>query len=426
MEKNKSNQSFINAQKYIAKGLNSPFRSFEFVGGTPVFMEKGKGSKLIDVDGNKYIDYSLGWGPMILGHAPKSIQSTIKKVSKKGWCFGTPTEAETIFAKKITDIFPSMERVRLTNSGTEAVMSAIRLARGYTKKEKIIMFNGNYHGHSNDTLVHVENGNKKTTSEGVPSSILESTLVADYNDINSVTSLLSSRTDIAAILIEPVAANMGLVLPARDFLKELRKVCDEYNCLLIFDEVITGLRVSLGGAQVFYGIVPDITVLGKALAGGLPIGAFGARSEIMDILSPQGSVYTAGTFSGNPMTTNCGISTLHELSHMVAFKKLSEKTQELCEDLQLFIKENSLPAVINYVGSIFSIFFTEQNEVRSLDDVKKSDPSVFAEYFQFLLSHGIYISPSNEDVCFLSTAHTKNDIKYTKAIIKNFLISLKK
>lgn len=424
MRRDLSNKNFDVAKRYIAKGLNSPFRSFDLVGGNPIFMKKGKGSRLIDVDGNKYIDYSLAWGPMILGHSNKTVRSTIKKVSKKGWCFGTPTEAETIFAKKITEIFPSMEKVRLTNSGTEAVMGAIRLARGYTSKEKIIVFNGNYHGHSNDTLVKKSSDEAGLLSSGIPLGILQSTLVAEYNNISSVEKLLEIH-DIAAVVVEPVATNMGVVLPNEHFLNELRQLCNQKGCLLIFDEVVTGLRVSLGGAQVFYNVFPDITVLGKVLAGGMPVGAFGASKKIMDALSPDGEVYTAGTFSGNSMTSNCGITTLDLLSDAKRYNRLIKDTESFCNDIRKFIHDNKLPVVINNIGSLFSIFFTNQDRVDTYDDVGRCDFSRFKEYFQFLLERGIYISPSGEDTSFLSLAHSKRDLEYTSEVIKKFLLKLK-
>jgi len=413
--------NFEKAKMFIPHGLNSPFRSFNLVGGDPVFMASGNGSKLIDISGNTYIDYSLAWGPMILGHSNKKIQSTIKAVSEKGWCFGTPTEAETKFAQKIQTIFPSMEKIRLTNSGTEAVMSAIRLARGYKKKSKIILFDGNYHGHSNETLVSLKNDHLTVSSSGVPANVLESVLIAKYNNINSVEKLVGDNNYIAAILIEPVATNMGLVLPQNDFLKQLRELCDKNKILLIFDEVVTGLRISLGGAQEFYKVIPDITVLGKAIGGGLPVGAFGAKSQIMDILEPEGNVYTAGTFSGNPMTTYCGIATLNELSNKEVFENLIKNTKRLCEDIKEHINQHNFPVILNYSGSIFSLFFTNQNEIKDYDDVKLCDFSKFAKYFHYLLDHGIYLSPSGEDVSFLSTAHTEQDIKYTASLIKDFL-----
>ena len=415
----KSSQSFIEAKRYVAKGFNSPFRNFDSVGGVPIFMERGGGSKLFDVDGNKYIDYSLAWGPMILGHSNKRVRSVIKKTAKLGWCFGTPTIAETVFASKITKIFPSMDKVRLTNSGTEAVMAAIRLARGYTNKEKIIIFEGHYHGHGNDTLVKIQGGRKILSSTGITSGVLSTTLVARFNDVNSVEELLKNN-DVAAIVVEPVATNMGVVLPKDGFLNQLRFLCDKYQALLVFDEVVTGLRVSLGGAQSFYNVVPDITILGKVLAGGMPVGAFGGRDEIMDILSPLGNVYTAGTFSGNPMTVNCGIVTIDELSKPNVFQKLTDNTEFLCNELRGFVSKNNLPVVINNAGSIFSVFFTEGKEVSSLSDVKKCDFNKFSRFFNYLLEKGVYLSPSGEDSSFLSTEHSVRDIKKTIGLIKSF------
>lgn len=418
-------RAFSEAQDSIAGGYNSPFRSFDSVGGTPVFMESGKGSSIKDIEGKKYIDYSLGWGPMILGHAHKSTRAAVSAVSKNGWCFGTPTEAETRFAQKIREMYPSMEKIRLTNSGTEAVMGAIRLARGYTKKDKIIIFDGGYHGHSNETRAKLNSqGKAELTSTGIPQAILDSTLVARYNDIESVTKLISLNSDIAAILVEPIASNMGLVLPTDDFLKELRGICDTHGIVLIFDEVVTGFRASLGGAQGLYNIRPDVTVLGKALAGGFAVGAFGGKKEIMDKLSPTGDVYSAGTFSGNPLVTYAGIATIEELQKEGTIGQLELNTRKLCEELNEFIQKRKSPVIITHTGSMFSVFFTEQKRPRNYDDVKKCDSSIFSKYFHFLLNNGIYVSPSSEDTSFLSTAHTEKDLSRTIRVIKKFLATL--
>ncbi len=412
---------FSEAKKYIASGYNSPFRAFNLVGGYPVFMKSGKGSKIFDVNGKGYIDYSLAWGPMILGHTHPKIVSAIKNASKQGWCFGTPTEEETLFAKLIKEFFPSMELIRLTNSGTEAVMSAIRLARGYTKKEKIIIFEGCYHGHSNDTLVKIKNKQKILSSSGVLKSILKNTLIAEYNSISSVERLFNDNNDISAVLIEPIPTNMGVILPKNNFLIDLKKLCEKNSCLLIFDEVVTGFRASQGGAQKLYEVYPDITVLGKSLAGGLPVGAFGGKKEIMDCLSLDGGVYSAGTFSGNPMTVNCGIATLKELSNKKSYDSMIDNTKEFCKDIEDFIDKNRISAKINYIGTMFSIFFTNKKELSNYNDVIESDFKIFAKYFHYLLDNGIYISPSGEDTSFMSTTHSKKDIKYTKKIIKKFL-----
>lgn len=410
------------AQKYIAGGYNSPFRSFSEVGGYPIFMQSGKGSKVIDANGKTYIDYSLAWGPLILGHTHKNLINAIKKVSHNGWCFGTPTALETVFASLINKFFPSMEKIRLTNSGTEAVMSAIRLARGYTKKEKIIIFHGSYHGHNNDTLIKKQDSEKTLTASGIPRNTLKTTLIAQYNDINSVEELLEkNHGKVAAILIEPVAGNMGVVLPQENFLRKLKTACEKHGSLLIFDEVITGLRVSPGGAQSFFETAPDITILGKALAGGLSIGAFGGRSEIMEVLVPTGEVYEAGTFSGNPMTTSCGIEVLNTLSGQSKTIRLFESTAQLCNDLKNYIRENNFPVIINQIGSMFSVFFTTERQITTYSEAEKCDYKLFAKYFHFLLERGIYLSPSGMDTSFLSTAHTQADIEYTSAVIKEFL-----
>lgn len=418
-------KEYNEAKKYITGGFNSPFRSFDRVGGDPLFMVQGKGSKIFDTKGRSYIDLSLGWGPMVLGHSHKLMQSVIKEVSKNGWCFGTPTEGETLFAKKIIKLFPSMEQVRLTNSGTEAVMGAIRLARGYTGKEKIILFEGGYHGHSNDTLLTLKNGKTALVSEGVTDSVLESSLVAEFNNIDSVVELFKRYKDIAAVLIEPIPTNMGVVLPKESFLQELRALCRRKGCVLIFDEVVTGLRASLGGAQELYSMTPDITVLGKALGGGFPIGAFGARREIMEKLSPEGDVYCAGTFSGNPMSVKCGIATLDILSKPRVFQSVVEDTKKFCNNLQQFISQNRLPVVINYTGTMFTVFFTDRKQVESYKEVKQCSTEIFARYFHYLIDHGIYVSPSAEETSFFSTAHTKKDLQDIEKIIKEFFLTLK-
>ncbi len=417
-------EKFSESKKYLVGGVNSPFRTFDLVGGIPIFIKKGKGSKIISEDNNEYIDYSLAWGAIILGHSNKKIRNAIKKTSKTGWIFGTPTEVETLFAKKIKAIFPSMEKIRLTNSGTEGVMGALKVARSYTKKDKIIILEGSYHGHSNDTLVKIMNEEKILASSGIPNNILENTFIGQYNDISSIEKLFNQHSDIAAVILEPIPGNMGVVLPKNDFLQNLRELCNKNNSLLIFDEVISGLHASLGGAQELFNVKPDITVLGKAIAGGLPIGVFGGKNEIMDYLSPVGTAYVAGTFSGNAMTVNCGIATLDEISKNYA--ELNHASKVFCEELISFINKNNIPAVVNYTGSMFSIFFTQDKEISTFEDVSKCDFAIFSKFFHYLLKNGICISPSGEDTIFISTAHTKSDLQKTSKIIEEFLITLKK
>ena len=416
---NTNKELFDEALVYIPGGVNSPFRTFDLVGGYPVFMSKGSGSKVFDTESREYIDYSLGWGSVISGHANPLIQKTIKNVARTGWCFGTPTKEETLFAKKINEFFPSMEQVRLVNSGSEAIMVAIRLARGYTKKDGLVLFGGCYHGQLNDTLVKMQDNELVFTSAGIPQDVIKTTYLAEYNNITSVENILKKRKNIAGVLIEPVPGNMGVVLPEENFLKHLQKLCKSYGVLLIFDEVISGFGI-YGGAQSHYNVFPDITVLGKSLAGGLPVGAIGGSKEIMKNIAPLGNVYAAGTFSGNSMTVNAGLINMDLLNNKNAITKATNLSRGLCDSLKHFISENNLPVVINHVGQIFSFFFTSKESVRNEADVQKSNFKTFAKFYHYLLSKGIYFSPSGEDTCFVSIMHSKEDIDYTISVIKSF------
>ncbi|MBE0479210.1 glutamate-1-semialdehyde 2,1-aminomutase [Candidatus Aerophobetes bacterium] len=412
----KMNTLFEEAKKYIPGGVNSPVRAFKAVGGEPVFMEKGKGSKIYDINGREYIDYVLSWGPLILGHAHPQIVGKIKKVLDKGTSFGSPTPGETELAKLIVRAVPGIEKIRLVNSGTEATMSAIRLARGYTGRDKIVKFEGCYHGHADYLLVKAGSG--ATTlgfpdSGGVPRDFTQNTILVPYNDICAVHKVIKEHhPEIAAVIIEPVAGNMGVVLPEDDFLQKLREITAEYGILLIFDEVITGFRLSYGGAQKYFDIIPDLTCLGKIIGGGFPVGAYGGRKEIMDYLSPLGPVYQAGTLSGNPIAVWAGICTLKLLSQPGVYEKLEEKTKNLVGSLQENARKLGVNIYINQIGSMFTLFFSP-HRVYDYQSAKKSDEKKFAQYFQGMLRKGVYLPCSQYETNFLSLVHTQEDIEKT-------------
>lgn len=397
-----SKRLFSEARLYIPGGVNSPVRSFQAVGGYPIFVNHAKGSKIYSECGREFIDYCLCFGALILGHTHPRVGKELKKAVDRGASFGIPTKSETALAKLITEAIPSIEKIRLTNSGTEAVMSAIRLSRAYTGKDKIIKFEGSYHGHA-DYLFS------------------KNTLVAPYNNIKKVTELLEKhKKDIAAIIVEPVAGNMGVVLPQGTFLPRLKIIASKYNIVLIFDEVITGFRLSYGGAQGLFKIKPDLTCLGKIIGGGLPIGALGGRREIMDLLAPEGQVYQAGTFSGNPVSVTAGLTTLRLLSEYNPYHKLEKLTQKFCQRIKEIAKEYGFKIEINYIGSMFSIFFTDQ-EVTDYRSASTQNKDLFKKFYHRLLKEGIYLSPSGLETNFLSTAHTTGDIEKTlKAIERCF------
>lgn len=403
-------------------GVNSPVRAFGSVGRTPLFIEKAKGSKIYDVDGNEYIDYVCSWGPSILGHANEEVIEEVKKAVEDGLTFGAPTKKEVFLAELISEIMPSMEMIRLVSSGTEAVMSAIRTARGYTKKDMIIKFRGCYHGHSDGLLVKA--GSAALThgvpdSAGVPKSYTENTLIADYNDKDSVRELFEQYKDkIAAIIVEPVAANMGVVLPDSDFLPFLREITLEQEALLIFDEVITGFRLGLDGAQGYYNIKPDLTTLGKIVGGGMPIGAYGGRRDIMEMVSPVGPVYQAGTLSGNPIATAAGIKTIQLLQKNQNFYfELEEKAQQIANAIRESGNIKNEDIQVNQIGSLLCGFFTKR-KVTNYESAISSDTKKYADYFGRMIDSGIYIAPSQFEAMFVSAAHTKEDIERTcKAIL---------
>lgn len=415
----KSEDLFKNSMKIMPGGVNSPVRAFRAVNQNPVFIERAKGSKIYDVDGNEYIDYVCSWGPGILGHARGRVIDAVKEACNNGLTFGAPTEKEYILASLIQEFMPSMEMLRLVNSGTEAVMSAIRAARGYTGRDKIIKFAGCYHGHSDGLLVKAGSGaltQSVPDSLGVPEGYTGNTLVAEYNNIESAEKLFEKyNNQIAAVIVEPVAANMGVVPPADGFLEKLRQITKKYNSLLIFDEVITGFRLAKGGAQEYFGIVPDLTVLGKIAGGGMPLAVYGGCRDIMEIVAPLGGVYQAGTLSGNPVATTAGIETLRILKENPGiYKEIEEKTTKLKIAAQ---KAFGSSVCVNQAGSLMSIFFTEEKVTDYLTAVS-SDTAKYAKYFGFMLENGIYIAPSQFEAMFISDAHTDGDIEKTCDIIK--------
>jgi len=400
------------ARKHIPGGVNSPVRAFKSVGGIPIFVDSGKGCRIRSLEGENYIDFVCSWGPLILGHAPEEIIKSVERQLKKGTSFGMPTEGEVVLAKEIKRAFPGIDKVRLVSSGTEATMSAIRVARGYTGKRKIIKFEGCYHGHSDYLLVRAGSGALTLNlpdSAGVPDEMVKFTIVLPYNDLPSVENVVYSEKDIAAIIVEPVAGNMGVVLPEEGFLEGLRKVSEELNIVLIFDEVITGFRLARGGAQQLFGITPDMTCLGKILGGGFPIGAYGGKGEIMDYVAPEGPVYQAGTLSGNPVAVSAGIATLNALTPEL-YRELEGKTTLFVKELKKIAKDSGISVTINHIGSMFTVFFTD-GPVRNFKEAKKSDVKKYARFFHELLTHGVLFPPSQFEACFISRAHTEKDLE---------------
>lgn len=417
----RSNYLFDKAKKCIPGGVNSPVRAFNAVGGTPRFMERAEGDRLYDVDGNEYIDYVCAFGPGILGHSVPGVVEALQRMCKNGLCFGTPTGQEVQLAELISEMIPSIEVSRLVNSGTEAVMSAIRVARGFTGRDIIVKFRGCYHGHSDGLLVKAGSGAMTTSvpdSAGVPAGYTDYTKIAEYNDMAGVEKIFKENAGkIAAVIVEPVAANMGVVLPEDGFLEFLRDITKRERALLIFDEVITGFRLSSGGAQSYYGVEPDITVLGKIVGGGIPIGAYGARKEIMDMVSPVGPVYQAGTLSGNPIATTAGIETLKLLRDTPEiYRNLDKKAGRIAKRAQEAGKGR---VQVNRVGSLMTMFFTS-HPVRTYEDAAASDTESYARYFHFMLDHGVYLPPSQFEAMFVSEALTENDLEKTCECIESF------
>lgn len=418
----KSQRLFEEAKRYIPGGVNSPVRAFTAVGGTPPFIVKGRGSKIYDADNNEFIDYVCSWGPLILGHAHPMIVEALKKAVERGTSFGATTELEITLAKMVSQAMPSMEMLRFVNSGTEATMSALRLARAYTGRDKIIKFAGGYHGHADGLLVEGGSGIATLSipgSPGVPLNYTRDTLVASYNDFNSVEQYFYKFPgEIAGVIIEPVAANMGVILPQPEFLKNLHKLTQETGALLIFDEVITGFRITYGGAQSFFGIKPDLTCLGKIIGGGLPIGAYGGRREIMEMMAPAGQVYQAGTLSGNPLAMTAGIETLKILTQPGVYDQLEKKTSTMKKEISYIAEKAGIPLYISSIASLMTIFFA-RNSIIDYKSAKTSDTTLFGKFLNALLDEGVYWPPSQFEAAFISLAHNEQDILFTiKAIDK--------
>ncbi len=423
MNTQNSKQAFLQATKHIPGGVNSPVRAFKSVGGDPLFIQSAKGSKITDIDNNEFIDYVASWGPMILGHSHPDVIEALHQTALNGTSFGAPTLMETEMADLICQMIPSIESVRMVNSGTEATMSALRLARGYTKRDLVIKFEGCYHGHGDSFLIKAGSGALTLgtpNSPGITKGTAQDTLTATYNDLDSVQSLFNEYKDqIAAVILEPVTGNMGVVKPTNEFITGVRSLCTNNGTLLIFDEVMTGFRVAKGGAQEMLGITPDLTTLGKIIGGGLPVGAYGGKKEIMDHLAPNGPVYQAGTLSGNPMAMAAGLTTLKILNNTSDFYlQLEQKAAFLTDGLQNNLDKLSFPGVINRVGSMFTLFFTQEQEVNNFSDVMKCDTEVFSNYFKLSLESGIYTAPSQFEAGFISIAHSTEDLQ--KTIDSNF------
>ena len=413
----RSSQLFVEANEVIPGGVNSPVRAFKGVGGFPIFIKAAKGAYLYDEDGNKYIDYINSWGPMILGHAHEPVVNAIIEKAKKGTSFGAPTELETKIAQLAISMVPNIDKIRFVNSGTEACMSAIRLARGYTKRDKIIKFSGCYHGHSDSFLIAAGSGLSTfgvPNSPGVTEGTAKDTLLAKYNDLEHVKALFNAnKNEIAAIIVEPVAGNMGCISPKEGFLSGLKQLCEEYGALLVFDEVMTGFRLAKGGVQELYQVSADIVCFGKVIGGGLPVGAFAARNEIMNLLSPLGPVYQAGTLSGNPLAMAAGYQMLLELnSDKEIFARLEEKTAYLENGIHKVLSDNNIEFTINRVGSMISVHF-DKNEVYDFETAKNGDNERFKKFFHELLKRGIYIAPSAYETWFITDALSYEDLDYT-------------
>ena len=420
----RSEQLFRRAVEKIPGGVNSPVRAFLSVGGTPRFIDRAQGQYLYDVDGNQYLDYIGSWGPMILGHNHEIIKEAVVKAVEKGLSFGAATEAEVIMAETVCEAVPFVEMIRMVNSGTEAVMSAIRAARGFTGRNKIIKFEGCYHGHADSMLVKAGSGVMTSgipSSLGVPSGCAKDTLTAIYNDLTSVKTLMEqNKGEVACIIVEPVAANMGVVVPDRSFLQGLRKICDEEGSLLIFDEVITGFRLQLDGASGYFQVTPDLVTYGKIIGAGMPVGAYGGRKEVMEVISPVGSVYQAGTLSGNPVAMAAGLAQLTILKqHPEIYMELNQRGKKLRDGIAAFIQDYDVPYQINGIGSLACLYFTNE-AVIDYETAKTSDVKRFGAYFHFMLNHGIYIGPSQFEAMFLSYAHTDENIQMTLDCVEQF------
>jgi len=411
-----SKKAFEMAARLMPGGVNSPVRALKSVGGTPFFASKGRGAYIYDIDGNEYIDYVLSWGPLILGHCHEEVIDAVMNAAFQGFSFGAPTEREAVLCEMIREAFPSVEMARLVSSGTEAVMSAIRVARGFTGRDKIVKFAGCYHGHADYLLVKAGSGAMTfgtPDSKGVPEDFARLTATLPYNDIEAVRQLFSAEGDrIAAVIVEPVVGNMGTILPREGFLETLRELCTAHGAVLIFDEVMTGFRVAYGGAQELFGIKPDMTALGKVIGGGLPVGAYGGKREIMENVSPLGAVYQAGTLSGNPLSVSAGIAALTVLKREMPYQYLENKTKKLCAGLEETAKKKGIAARTNSCGSMWTVFFTD-TDVYDLDTAKRSDTTMFARFYHAMRDRGVSLPPSQFEAAFLSIAHGDAEIEKT-------------
>ena len=428
LNKFKSEKLYHQALSVMPGGVNSPVRAFNGVGGTPLFIERADGAYIYDVDGKAYIDYVGSWGPMILGHNDPDVANAVIHAVHNGLSYGAPTEIETKVANLVTQLMPSIEMLRMVNSGTEATMSAIRVARGFTGRDKIIKFEGCYHGHADYLLVKAGSGALTfghPTSPGVPNDFVKHTLVCDYNNLASVKQQFEQYpNDIAAIIIEPVAGNMNCVPAKKEFLHGLRALCDKYGALLIIDEVMTGFRVALGGAQDYYDVVPDLTCLGKIIGGGMPVGAFGGRADIMQQLAPTGPIYQAGTLSGNPVAMAAGYTTLNKLMDVGVYQELTDKTATLANGLKIAAKTHNVPLVVNYAGAMFGLFFTTADEVTSYQDVMQCNIELFKKFYHYMLAEGVYLAPSAFEAGFMSIKHTDREINHTIDAANRFFSNL--
>lgn len=413
----KSENLYAEAKRLIPGGVNSPVRAFTGVGGVPLFIERADGAYLYDADGKAYIDYVGSWGPMVLGHNNATIRNAVIEAATRGLSFGAPTEMEVKMAELVCELVPSMDMVRMVNSGTEATMSAIRLARGFTQRDKIIKFEGCYHGHADCLLVKAGSGALtlgQPNSPGVPADFARHTLTCTYNDLDSVRAAFEQYPqEIACIIVEPVAGNMNCIPPQPEFLPGLRALCDEFGALLIIDEVMTGFRVALGGAQAYYDVMPDLTCLGKIIGGGMPVGAFGGRREVMAALAPTGPVYQAGTLSGNPIAMAAGFACLSQIAQPGTHATLTALTDQLCAGLLAAAEAENIPLVVNHVGGMFGIFFTDADSVTCYADVTKCDVERFKRFFHLMLQEGVYLAPSAYEAGFMSLAHSQEDIQRT-------------
>lgn len=419
-----SREEYERARQYLPGGVNSPARAFSSVREEPIFIERAEESRIYDIDGNEYIDFVNSWGPMLFGHCQEDVLKSVSEQLDKGTSFGAPTIVETEMAEEIVSLIPSVDRVRMVNSGTEATMSAVRLARGYTGRDKIVKFTGNYHGHGDSFLIKAGSGPATLglpDSPGVPEDLAQLTISAPYNDEEAIQEVFSRQgEEIAAIILEPVAANMGVVPPRSGFLQFLREITEEHNSLLIFDEVITGFRVAAGGAQEYYEVDADLTCLGKIIGAGFPVGAFGGKQEVMDEVAPTGPVYQAGTLSGNPLAMTAGLEMMKLIQQEGIYQELKQKADYLRRGMEDIKEEINLPLSINQVGSLLSLFFTDKRVV-DYESASASDTELYAEYFQHMLQNGIYIAPSQYEAMFVSLAHSKEELDRTLNVMEDSL-----